>query len=62
MEFAHDNWARNRGTMSLSLGQMIANTKKIQELIADMGSSEIRDIMAILEYEAWKRDNDHAQQ
>lgn len=48
--------------MGLSLGQMIANTKKIQELIVDMGSNEIRDIMAILEYEAWKRDNDHAQQ
>ena len=46
--------------MSLSLGQMITNTKKIQVLIADMGSIEIRDVMAILEYEAWKRDNDQA--
>jgi hypothetical protein len=46
--------------MSLSLGEVVFKTKKIQTLIAEMSSSEIRDVMAILEYEAWKRDNDQA--
>lgn len=44
--------------MSLSLGEVTGKIQKIRTLIADMSASEIRDVIAILEYEAWRKDND----